>query len=587
MLLVMAVLAGQLWRLQLVEGESYAERSRKNRIKVIRLQPSRGLILDSRGRVLADNNPGFTLAVLRGELKEPRRVVETCSPILGFTPEKMQKLVAGSYSVPRFLTFPVKKNVSLEEVSLIKSRITSLKGVELEVNPRRVYRFGETLCHVIGTLGEISPQELAKRSQLGYRPGDLVGKTGIEKEYESHLKGVQGWEQIEIDARGTHLESMGRKPPEQGADIVLTVDSSLQRFIERIFVQRAGSVIAVDPDTGRILAMVSKPGFDLNLFSPSISRREWKRLSTDPLHPFENRSIRGLYSPASTFKMAVAATALAEKAITPEETVTCKGSLELAGQVFRCWNWNGHGQVSLKRAIEESCDVYFYELGLRLGADRIARYASLFGLGKPTGLELPQELPGLIPTPTWKLRTYGESWKDGETLNLAIGQGYLVSTPVQLAMMTAAFANGGKVLRPAVVQQIRAPDGRIVFDHVPVVRWKIPLDGKNLSLLKESMVGVVSGAHGTGKRCRIPGIKVAGKTGTSQVIRHRQRTDEYGKIPYHERAHAIFTAYVDQMPRKIAVVVIVEHGGGGGTSAAPLARKIICRYYGIPDPGDP
>jgi penicillin-binding protein 2 len=583
----LGLLVVRLWQLQMIQGESYLEMSRENRMRLIRLPPSRGRILGSQGEVLADNRPAFALSVVRGELRDPPKVVATCADILGMPPETLRHVIQKSKSVPRFLTYPIKKNMSLEEVSLASSSITDLKGVVLEVKPRRSHPFGSLLCHVLGTLGEISPRELAGNARMGYRAGDLVGKSGIEKQYEAYLKGEEGWKQIEINAKGKQLGSLGVRSPVQGADVVLTLDIGLQKFVEKMFIHRAGSVIVIDPETGRVLAMVSKPGFDLNLFSPSISRREWKELSTDPLHPLENRSIRGLYAPASTFKIVTAAAALAEKVVKPRDQFTCKGELKLGGQTFRCWNRYGHGKVDLRRAIVESCDIYFYELGLRLGAARIARYASLFGFGKPTGLKLPQELPGLIPTSLWKQRTFGESWKDGETLNLAIGQGYLVSTPIQLAMMTAAFANGGRLLRPAIVKQIRGPEGRIVFDHVPVTLGHIPLSAKDLAFLRAAMIGVVADEHGTGRRSRVPGIRVAGKTGTSQVIRHRYGTEELGQVPYHERAHALFVGFVDEMPRKIAVVVVVEHGGGGGEVAAPIARKIICRYYGIPDPGDP
>ena len=241
-----------------------------------------------------------------------------------------------------------------------------------------------------------------------------------------------------------------------GADIELTPDVELQKYVEEIFIHRAGSVIAVDPDSGRILAIVSKPDYDLNLFSPSISDRQWKRLKNDPLKPLENRAVRGQYSPASAFKIITALAALQEKLITPERKFNCSGKIELGGQTFRCWNHMGHGAVALKRAMVESCDCYFYELGRLLGPDRIAHYAALFGLGKPTGVGLPHELPGLIPSPAWKRRTYEDSWKDGETLNFAIGQGYLVATPIQLAMMTAAVANGGKLLKPTIVRRIRS-----------------------------------------------------------------------------------------------------------------------------------
>ncbi len=587
MLFFMGVLVTRLWQLQLIRSESFTELSRSNRMRLIRLPPSRGRILDSTGRVLAENRPSFTFSVVPAELAAPGEVIRTCGPILGLSPEKMRSLIDRSKSVPRFMSFPIKKNVTMEELSLIKSRAGQLKGVVLETKPYRLYPLGETLCHVIGTLGEINSAELVKGPKLGYHVGDMVGKTGIEKEYEAYLKGEEGWEQIEIDAKGRQLADLSRRQPQAGADIVLTVDASLQQYVEEIFIHRAGSVIAIDPDTGQILAMVSKPGFDLNLFSPSISTRQWKKLLGDPLHPLENRSIRGLYSPASTFKIVTAAAVLGEGIPKPGKTFVCTGSLEVAGQTFRCWNRYGHGKVDLHRAIVESCDIYFYEAGMRLGADRIAHWASLFGLGTPTGLGLPQELPGLIPTSAWKRRTYGDFLKDGELMAIAIGQGYVVSTPIQLAVMTAAAANGGKLLRPTIVRQIRSSDGKVIYDQAPMVRWEIPLAPDKFAELKSALLGVVRDGRGTGKKCRVPGLNIRAKTGTSQVISLKQKGDDEAQIPYHERTHALFVAFVDDRPKKIAVVVVVEHGGGGGASAAPIARKVIARYYGLPDPGDP
>lgn len=583
MVLSMVTLTGGLWRLQLTQGEAFEEKSRTNRVRLVRLPPSRGKILDVNGLVLAENKPSFTLSILHGELENPQELIQSCAPILGIPQERMRSLIERSRSVPKFLSYPVKKNVTLEEVSLVQARSTDLKGVILETKPYRVYPFGESLCHVVGTLGEISAEELAKGVSTGYRPGDQIGKTGIEKEYENYLRGEEGWEQIEIDAKGRQLSELDRKPARTGSDIILTVDTGLQRYLDDIFVERAGSVVVVDPDTGRILAMLSRPGFDLNMFSPSISEREWKNLNSDSLHPLENRSIRGLYPPASTFKIVSAASVLAERTIKTDRKFTCKGEIDLGGVIFRCWNHYGHGKVDLHRAIVESCDVYFYELGLRAGADRIARWASLFGLGKPSGLGLPQELPGLVPTSAWKMRTYGEPIKDGETVTIAIGQGYVSSTPLQLAMMTAALANGGKLLRPAIVKQIRSSDGNIVYEHSPVLRWNIPLDSKDLEFLRSAMRDVVTDRRGTGKKCLIPGINVCAKTGTSQVVSTRQNEFEADQVPYHERTHAMFIAYVDDRPQKIALVVIVEHGGGGGIAAAPLARKLISRYYGMKD----
>jgi penicillin-binding protein 2 len=586
MLCLIIVLAAKLWSLQMIQGKSYVEMSYNNRVRFIRLPPSRGRILDAKGRVLAENRPSFTFSVIPGELSNPQKVIHDVSPILGMTEERMRGLINRSRSIPKFLDFPIKKNMTLEEVSLLKSLGPEVKGTVLEVKPVRVYPFHEVLCHELGTLGEISAQELAKSARLGYRPGDMIGKSGIEKEYQAYLKGEEGWEQVEIDAKGHQLRSLTRKQPKAGADVVLTVDADFQKYVESVFVHRAGSVVAVDPDTGRILAIVSKPGFDLNLFSPAITEREWKTLNSDSLHPLENRSIRGLYSPASTFKIVTAAAGLGEHVITPNNTFVCKGQIDLEGQVYRCWKPGGHGTIALHRAIVESCDVYFYTLGLKLGPDRIAKYASLFGLGTPTGIGLPQELPGLVPNPGWKKRTYGDFWKDGETVTYAIGQGYLTATPIQLAMMTAIVANGGKLLRPALVQKIERPDGSLIFEHAPVVRWQVPIDEKDLDELQSAMADVVNNKEGTGTRCRIPGINIHAKSGTSQVIHAKHRIKDEDRIPYHERPHAIFVAYVNDRPKKIALAVVVEHGGGGGASAAPIARKIIARYYGVPDPRD-
>ena len=585
--LFILVLLIRLWNLQLIKGESYDDLAIENRIRLLRLPPPRGEILDRNGNPLAENIPSFTLSIIPGAIKELQELVKSYSEPLGYPPEKMRSMIEKSFSSPKFMPFAIKKNLSMEEVSTLKSLSLQSKGVSLNVRPIRRYPFGDLFCHVIGSTGEISSSELEKFGRVGYRPGDLVGKTGIEKEYETYLRGEEGWEQIEIDAKGRRLASLTRRPAKPGSNILLAMDASFQKFVEDVFTERAGSVVVVDPDTGKILAMVSKPGFDPNIFSASISEKDWKSLNSDPLRPLENRSIRGLYPPGSTFKPVTAFAALSEGLIKPDTQFICPGELELGGQVYRCWNQHGHGKVDLRRALVESCDVYFYELGLRLGADAMAHYASLFGLGKPTGLELSQELPGLIPTNFWKERNYGTFIKDGENVTIAIGQGYTLTTPVQLAMMTAAFANGGNVMRPFLVEQIRSPDGSVIFDQSPVVRLRIRHDKQDWALIRKAMRDVVESRSGTGRRCRVPGLNISAKTGTSQVISTREKAKPEDDVPYHERTHAMFVAFVDDQPRKVAVVVVIEHGGGGGKIAAPMARKIICRYYGLPDPGEP
>ena len=320
---VMATLLIRLWNLQLMMGESFDDMAIENRIRLLRLPPPRGSILDANGDPLAENRPSFTLSIVPGAIKDSQGIVDVYADALGFSPEKMRTILDKSLLAPMFMSFPIKKNISLEEISLIKTHSRETKGVALEARPYRYYPLGELLCHLVGVTGEISSSELEKVGRVGYRPGDYVGKTGIEKEYEPYLRGEEGWEQIEIDAKGRHLASLRRKPAKPGADIVLTIDSSFQKFVEESFTERAGSVVVVDPDTGRILAMVSKPGFDPNLFSPSISERNWKSLNSDPLHPLEDRSIRGLYPPASTFKIVTAFADLSEGVISPEKNFFC------------------------------------------------------------------------------------------------------------------------------------------------------------------------------------------------------------------------------------------------------------------------
>ncbi|MGC8907997.1 MAG: penicillin-binding protein 2 [Desulfomonilaceae bacterium] len=587
MMAAMALLCINLWRLQVLRGESYDERSRKNMVRLIRLPAPRGSILDCNGQVLAENRPGFQFSVVAQELDNPGELIQRCAVATGIPQEKMRALVEKSKSLPRFTTYPLKKNLSFEQASLLQSLTADLRGAVVEVKPYRSYPLGDTLCHVIGAVGEVNPDELIKSAKAGYHIGDYIGKSGLEKEYEHYLKGEDGWERLEIDAKGRQLAEVVRNPPRRGADILLTVDSSFQKYVEGIFLHRAGSVVALDPESGRILAIVSKPGFDLNVFSPSISEKDWKNLNNDPLHPLENRAIRGLYSPGSAFKIVTAAAALSERIVSPERKFLCTGELDVGGIVFRCWNRYGHGNMNLHNALVESCDVYFYEVGRRLGADRMAKWAALFGLGKPSGISLPQELPGLVPTNSWKMRTYGEPIKDGETVSIAIGQGFLVSTPLQLAVMVSAFANGGKIMRPAIVNKIRSSDGEVIYEHSPVERWLLPLSDEHREMIRAAMMHAVQDRRGTGRKAFIPGLNVKGKTGTTQVISTRDQTLAPDQIPYHERTHAIFVAFVDDRPKKIALVVVVEHGGGGGATAAPIARKILCRYYGLKDPGDP
>ncbi len=578
-LIFTGVLAARLWHLQMMRSDRYTELALENRVRTVRLPAPRGKIFDRNGRPVADNKPGFTCSVVPGGLQAVTADISGLYTAVGIPPEDLRRLLELRSSAPRFMTLPLRRNMTLEEASLIKSQLLTPGGITVESRPVRTYPLHESMSHVLGSLGEVSRGELQSGSPSVYRPGDLVGKSGVEKAYETYLRGVPGWERIEIDAKGRQIGRLGKKTPVAGADVYLTIDSDLQKFAEEVLTYRAGAVVAVDPDTGRILAMVSKPEYDPNLFSPAISSTDWEKLTNNPLHPLENRAIRGLYPPASTFKIVTAAAALAEGIVSPEDTLHCDGMMPLGGLKFRCWT--KHGDIALHRALVESCDVYFYKLGLKLGPAKLSKYATLFGMGRPTGIELPQELPGLAPTSAWKIRRYGEIWTPGETVTFSIGQGYMIATPIQMAMMAAVAANGGKLLKPAIIEKITNADKVVLYEHEPVERWALPLDESSLALLKQALHGVVSEETGTGRQCRVPGLRVSGKTGTSQVVRAVHTNRSTGDVPYHERTHAIFVAYVDERPDKLAVAVVVEHGGKGGSVAAPVAQKIIAHYYGM------
>jgi penicillin-binding protein 2 len=411
--------------------------------------------------------------------------------------------------------------------------------------------------------------------------GDLIGKYGVEQKWEPFLKGIDGGRQVEVDALGREIKVMRRVESHPGNNAFLTIDLDLQMTCENLLRGKEGVIVAMNPQNGKILAMASHPPFDPSLFAGGINRDDWENLIQNPFHPLQNRAIQGQYAPGSTFKIITAAAGLQEGVISPQETLFCGGSYRFGNRTYRCWKKGGHGHVKLHRALVESCDVFFYQVGQRLGIDTLARYARGFGLGKQTGISLNDEKPGLIPTSAWKKKAYGEAWYGGETLSCAIGQGFILVTPLQLVNVISAIANRGILYRPQIVERIERTNGKVAKSYSPVSTGKIPFSWENLMIIGEGLYGVVNELRGTGRVARIRGVTIAGKTGTAQVIRLREDMTEEEETPYEYRDHAWFVAYAPVEDPLISVVVLVEHGGHGASAAAPLAKKVMEKYLNI------
>uniref|UniRef100_A0A7V4LDC8 Penicillin-binding protein 2 n=1 Tax=Desulfobacca acetoxidans TaxID=60893 RepID=A0A7V4LDC8_9BACT len=406
-----------------------------------------------------------------------------------------------------------------------------------------------------------------------------MGRAGVELALEEYLRGRRGFRRIEVDAFGRELGELDQQLSTPGANLYLTLDPRLQEEAEACLQDKVGAIVALEPHTGRILALASSPSYSPELFERGMSAAEWEKIANHKDHPLENRAIRGQYPPGSTFKIIMAVAALEEKVITPQSVITCTGSLESGHHTFHCWKKSGHGGVNLERAMAASCDVYFYQLGRRLGMERIAKWSRRFGLGAPTGLRLDKELPGLVASPAWKQARFKAPWTEGDTLSVAIGQGYNLATPLQMALVTAAVANGGTLYEPQLVEKIESPSGEILYAFKPVVRNHLGASPKTLEVVQNALVAVVS--RGTGKRAALSQVEVAGKTGTSQVVSLEK--EKAGKQLRKFQNHAWFVAYAPAGAPRLAVAVVVEHGGSGGDAAAPLARRMVARYLNQPE----
>jgi penicillin-binding protein 2 len=572
LLLVVALLALRLWHLQIREGPYYRDLSENNRTRSVILEPARGLIYDRNGILLANNVPSFSLYVSLEDVKDREALIEQLTNLIGLDPALVRKKLAvrGAKQLPR----KIKDRLTLREATLIESHRLDLPGVMIQVESQRNYPAGVTASHVLGYVGEVSAEQLEKPEFVELHQGSIVGQYGVEKFFDHIVRGQAGQKSIEVDALGHEKRTVTVDQPHAGDDLYLTIDARLQKVAEELLGQESGAIVALDPTKGDILAMASRPAFDPNVLSRELTGKQWVEIVQDEGRPLNNRASQGQYPPGSTFKVLMAAAALESNTMTPYSTVFCSGGYQFGRRVYHDWKASGHGSVDLRKALIHSCDVYFYTIGQRMGIDTMASYAHQFGLGEETGVELPSERVGIVPSTAWKQKAKHEPWLPGETISAAIGQGYVTVTPLQMASMIGTVANDGVTYRPRLVQAImdRATGQRQELPAVP--KAKLDVKPNTLKLIREALAGVVT--EGTATRAKSSIVTIAGKTGTAQTTALRSGPEK--DIPKKFRDHAWFIAFAPVENPKIAVAVLAEHMGHGGSAAAPLAKEVIETY---------
>ena len=565
--------------LQVIRGSEFRRLSLNNSIRLQSIDPPRGRLYDRNRNLLVDNRPSFDVRITLKDAEPIASTLAKLSQHINIPADALMSKIKQSEGVSAYKPLLLSQDIGRDALAAVEVHKFDLPGISVNVNLLRNYIYERSAAHLIGYLSEINSEELKSGAYPDLRSGDLIGKFGAEKVYENHLRGKRGGRQVEVNADGLVVRILKTVDAEPGHNVYLTIDKELQRRSEALLDGVVGAAVAIEPDSGRILALASSPTFDQNSFVGGITRPKWDSLISNPFRPMSNRAIQGEYAPGSTYKIITALAGLEEGVIDTETTFFCPGHYRFGNRVYRCWKKGGHGIVDILKAIEESCDVFFYQVGQRLGVDRLAWYAKAAGLGSPTGIFLDQEARGLIPTAAWKKRRTGVPWQKGETLSIAIGQGFNLATPLQMAVLAAAVANGGKRYRPMILNSIQLADGQILQEREPKLAGKIPVSRSTLDLVKLGLWRVVNAENGTARGSRLEDIDISGKTGTTQVI-SRKEDDPIAEedVPIHLRAHAWFVGYAPSEKPTIAVAVVVEHGEHGSGAAAPIAREMIKTY---------
>ena len=552
-------------------------------MRIRQLAPPRGHVLDIKGREIVTNRPSFDVVLIQEDSHDLSNVLKRLAPVLDVSVEDLWAKIREASDTPKYLPIKLSEDIDWQTLAYLENHNHQFSGIRTEVQPVRVYHYEDLAANVIGYLGSISKKELENADQDVYRGGDIVGKRGLERLREEDLRGEKGESYSEVDAKGFEQKLLKTVEPLPGREIRLTIDADLQQIAESHMAagEKAGAVVVMEVNTGRLLAAVSAPTIHIRDFIGGISTKKWQALLDNPKHPLINKVVQATYPPGSTYKMITALAGLARGVIDEDTVFYCPGYYSFGNRTYRCWKHSGHGPVNLNKAIAESCDVFFYQVGQRVGVDGLAEYAQKLGLGQKTGVEMEYEKSGLTPTKKWKLAARKAKWQEGETLSVAIGQGFNLVSPLQLCVMTATLANGGKVWKPQIVEQVTDPEGNVVETLVPEVLSEVKNMDRYFSLIRRGMEDVVQGKHGTARKVAIDGLRIAGKTGTAQVVkiaqyRHLKEED----IPYNYRDHAWFTCYAPAEKPEIAVTVLVEHGLHGGSGAGPIARAVLNQYFG-------
>ncbi|MBS3780105.1 MAG: penicillin-binding protein 2 [Desulfovermiculus sp.] len=559
----------RLWFFQVYKGDHFAQKAEANITRQYSIHAPRGMIRDRNGNILADNRPAYGLAIIRENCPNVDMTLRKVSEWTGVSQSTLEeRFQRGRPKVQAFKPLILVPNLSFAQLAHIEARIHNWPDLSIITRPLRTYPYGPPVSHVLGYVAQANEQELQANPRLAL--GDMIGKQGVEKAFEDLLHGQKGRKHLEVNAQGRTLRSHLIRPPEPGSNITLSLDLSLQKVIWNALGKQAGAVVVMDPHSGQILALVSKPGFDNNLFVQGLSSQKWKSLLHDPNHPLQNRVIQSAYPPGSVFKLTVAACALATSEISPSTTFYCPGRYRLGTGVFRCWKRHGHGRLDLQEAIAQSCDVYFYNVGEQLGITSLSQFAIQAGFGRRTGIHLPNESRGLIPDREWKKRRFGQSWQGGETVITAIGQGYTTTTPLQIARFISALINGGHLLQP----QLRLNIG-------PQEQSRLPIQARHRDFIRQAMIQTVEGKRGTARSLRLPGVTIGAKTGTAQVIRLTEKHEdkETEEIPYKFRDHAWMAGFGQQGEHTYVTVALVEHGGHGSSAAGPIVKDIFAYLF--------
>jgi len=578
---IFALLAFGYWFVQIVRGDYYFALSENNRLRSVRINAPRGYVLDRHGKILVDNEPAYTLHLYRKEARNLQASIDLAVQVLKLPRDQVRSRVERGLRDPEFLPIPIAENLGLEEVAAIEAHAPENPEFAITVSQRRLYSRGPEAAHVLGYLSEASPEQI-QSGEGDYRIGGWIGQKGIEGSYERLLAGVDGERRVIVDSHGHEIAEERRVEARPGQNLYLTLDLGLQEIAENYFHDKVGSAVALDPRNGEILALISSPSYDPNWFTRRVTSREWGSLLSDPHHPLQNRTIQNAFSPGSVFKIFEAYGALALDAVDPEQRVFCPGHATFYGRTFQCHKKQGHGWVNLREAIKVSCDVYFYNLGRRLGIDRIAQISNGFGFGERTGVDLPYEKTGLVPSEEWAREKRHARWYPSETISVAIGQGPVLVTTMQIARAVSGLIEGGKLPTPHLFLASHDPatGQKLKFSAVP--RQGLGLSPEKVAIVKSGMWAVLNEPGGTAFGSRPPSVEAGGKTGTAQVV-GRETAIKAGVDRKTLEHHAWFTGFAPIDNPQMVVVVFVEHGGHGGAAAAPLARDLFEKRFGKPE----